>query len=112
MKPSDEYLKEAVQSLSLAVSALFEEQSNLRRPEPLSGFLVKALEYAKERGIVRLYSVNEAAELLGVSNAFVLRKIHEGAFLVVDLGTSKRQKFRISVTELQRFIDSRTVRGK
>ncbi|WP_281640513.1 excisionase family DNA-binding protein [Aurantimicrobium minutum] len=112
MKSSDEYLKDAVQSLSLAISALFEEQTNLRRPEPLSAFLVEAMEYAKERGIVRLYSLSEAAKLLGVSHDYLLRKVHEGAFRVVELGTSKRQKFRISVTELQRFIDDRTIGGK
>ncbi|MDF9809857.1 excisionase family DNA binding protein [Aurantimicrobium minutum] len=112
MKPSDEYLKDAVQSLSLAISALFEEQTNLRRPEPLSTFLVEAMEYAKEHGIVRLFSVLEASKILGVSSSYVEQKIHSGEMEVIELGTSRRQKWRISALELQRYIDNRTIGKK
>ena len=85
MKSSDEHLTEAVKSLSLAISALFEEQTTLRRPEPLSAFLIEAMEHAKEHGIVRLFSVLEASKVLGVSSSYVEQKIHRGEMEVVEL---------------------------
>ena len=108
MTTSNEYLAKAVENLSMAVSTLFDEQTTLRRPEPLSDFILEALEHAKERGIVRLFTVAGAAEVLGVSTDYVYARINQGELKVVELGTGTKAKQRISATELQRFIDSRT----
>ena len=55
----------------------------------------------------RLYSVAAVAKLFEVSTDWVYDRINSGALAVVELGDGKAKQ-RISVTELQRFIDSRT----
>ena len=55
----------------------------------------------------RLYSVAAVAELLGVSKVYVYDRIKAGEIAVVELGGS-RPKQRVSVSELERFIDART----
>lgn len=57
----------------------------------------------------RLLSTAEAAERLGVSPSTVERYIHSGAIRVVELGTSRRQKWRIRPDDLMDFIEKRTV---
>lgn len=56
---------------------------------------------------VRLYRPAEAAEVLGVSDWYIYKRIKEGAIRVVELGTSKHKQ-RIRADDLQSFIDSRT----
>lgn len=60
----------------------------------------------------RLLSTAEAAERLGVSSDYVEQKVHLGEIRVVELGTSRRQKWRIRPDDLMAFIDSRTYGGK
>lgn len=57
----------------------------------------------------RQYSVKSAAALLDTSEDYVLARIKDGSLpRFVDLGSS-RSKLRIPASELQRFIDNRTV---
>ena len=56
----------------------------------------------------RLYSVMEAAGLLGVSKHYVYERIHDGSILTVDLGQGT-SKLRISATDLSNFILARRV---
>jgi excisionase family DNA binding protein len=58
----------------------------------------------------RLYSVAAAAELLEVSVSWIYQRIKSGEIAVVELGYG-RAKQRISVPELQRYIDARTYGG-
>jgi excisionase family DNA binding protein len=58
---------------------------------------------------IRLYSVIEVAELLGVSRQWVYDRINSRALAVVELG-EKRSKQRIRADDLQAFIDIRTQR--
>lgn len=59
----------------------------------------------------RQYSVTAAAELLGTSEGYVRHLIKDGALpRIVDLG-STRGKYRIPASDLQRFIDSRTIKA-
>lgn len=58
---------------------------------------------------VRLYSTKQAAELMGVSSDYVEDKVHSGQIRVVELGTDRRQKWRIRADDLMAFIESRTV---
>ena len=107
MKTSDDYIRTAVESLSIAVSKRLEEQEKLHRPQPLTPFIQEAVEQAKRDGVARLFRVTEAAEILGVSTYYIYSKIAKGELGVVELGDTK-PKQRISATELQRFIDRRT----
>jgi excisionase family DNA binding protein len=56
---------------------------------------------------VRLYSVIEAAGMLGVSRQWVYDRINDRSLAVVELG-DKRPKQRIRADDLQSFIDART----
>ena len=58
---------------------------------------------------VRLYSTAQAAERLGVSSDFIEDRVHSGQLRVVELGSDRRQKWRIRADDLQAFIDSRTL---
>jgi excisionase family DNA binding protein len=58
----------------------------------------------------RLLSTAEAAERLKVSSATVERLVHAGELRVVELGTSRRQKWRIRPDDLMAFIEARTVK--
>lgn len=59
-------------------------------------------------GAVRLYSVVEAAAVLGISRHYVYDRIKDGTLAVVELGTGERSKQRIRADTLQAFIDART----
>jgi excisionase family DNA binding protein len=58
----------------------------------------------------RLYSVSEVARLWEVSRAYVYERINAGEISVVELGDG-RPKQRVTVGEVQRFIDSRSFGG-
>lgn len=59
--------------------------------------------------VERQYSVKSAAQILDTSEDYVLDRIKDGELpRIVDLGSS-RAKYRIPASDLQRFIDSRTV---
>lgn len=59
--------------------------------------------------IERQYSVKAAADLLGVSVYYIYDRIEDGSLpRRVDLGGT-RAKYRIPASDLQRFIDERTV---
>lgn len=56
-----------------------------------------------------MYSVKSAAELLDVSEDYVLARIKDGSIARhVDLGSS-RAKYRVRADDLQEYIDSLTV---
>ncbi|WP_426302747.1 helix-turn-helix domain-containing protein [Arthrobacter sp. R-11] len=57
---------------------------------------------------IRLYTVNEAADLLGVSEFFVRSRIEDGSLRSVDLATNVRKKFRVRADDLNAFIDAHT----
>lgn len=107
MKTSNDHIRDAVESLSLAISERFNEEAKLHVPVPLSPFILESIEQAKRDGVSRLFRISEAAEILGVSSAYIYSKISKGEIGVVELGDSKAKQ-RISAIELQRFIDSRT----
>lgn len=56
---------------------------------------------------LRLYSVNDAAKLIGVGRDFLYAAIERGELSYVDLSTHARQKRRIKAGELRRWIESR-----
>ena len=59
--------------------------------------------------VERQYSVKSAAKVLDTSEDYVLDRIKDGSLpRIVDLGSS-RSKYRIPASDLQEFIDSRTV---
>ena len=58
----------------------------------------------------RLLSTAETAERLKISVSSVERLVHSGELRVVELGTSRRQKWRIRPDDLMAFIESRTIR--
>lgn len=59
--------------------------------------------------VERQYSVKSAAVILDTSEDYVLDRIKDGSLpRIVDLGSS-RAKYRIPASELQKFIDSRSV---
>jgi len=61
--------------------------------------------------VERQYSVRSAAAVLDTSEDYVLARIKDGSLpRIVDLGGA-RSKYRIPASDLQRFIDSRTVEG-
>ncbi|MGO2750293.1 MAG: helix-turn-helix domain-containing protein [Pseudoclavibacter sp.] len=60
------------------------------------------------REAVRLYSVPDAAEHLGVSDSYVYKRIAAGDIRVVELGDAGRSKRRIRQDDLDSFIESRT----
>lgn len=60
-----------------------------------------------ERDLPRLYSVADAARLLGVSTSYIYDRINERELAVVELGTG-RAKQRIRADVLQAFIDGRS----
>lgn len=57
---------------------------------------------------VRLYTVPEAASVLGVSRGFVYSLINAGEIRAVELGTNCKGKMRVRADDLQSFIDGRT----
>ncbi|GAB2768110.1 excisionase family DNA-binding protein [Sinomonas soli] len=57
---------------------------------------------------LRLFTVAEAAELLGTGGDYVRGRIAAGELPAVELGTNTRAKTRIAAPELQRFIEERT----
>lgn len=107
MKSSNDYIREAVESISMAISRQFEEHAELHRPEPLSPFILEAIEQAKKDGVSRLFRIKEAAEILGVSSYYIYNKISKGELGVVELGDTKHKQ-RISAIALQQFIDDRS----
>lgn len=57
---------------------------------------------------LRLYTVADAAEALGVSQSYLYEQIREGRISTVELGTDKKSKLRIRASELEAFIEART----
>lgn len=57
---------------------------------------------------LRLFTVAEAAELLGTGDDYVRGRIAAGELAVVELGTNTRAKTRIPAPELARFVEART----
>lgn len=60
-------------------------------------------------GVEPHYSVAKVAELLDVSTDWVYRRIRKGAFPIIELGDNERSNQRIAASELQRFLDARTL---
>ena len=60
------------------------------------------------REAVRLYTVIEAAGVLGVSREYVYKRIAARELRVVELGTGTRAKQRVRQDDLDAFIDART----
>lgn len=60
------------------------------------------------REAVRLYSIPEAAEHLGVSDSYVYKRVNAREIRTVELGNGSRPKQRIRQDDLDAFIDSRT----
>ena len=59
--------------------------------------------------VERQYSVTAAADLLGVSVQYIYDRMNDGSLpRRVDLGGT-RAKYRIPASDLQKFIDKRTV---
>jgi excisionase family DNA binding protein len=58
-----------------------------------------------------LFTVGDAAEMLGVSQTYVYDQIRDGGIPAVDLGTAKKSKFRIRADHLQQFIQDRTTQA-
>jgi excisionase family DNA binding protein len=60
----------------------------------------------------RLLRIEEAADVLGISEQGVYRLIGAGELRTVDVGvTGKRARMRIRADELDRLIDRRTTRA-
>lgn len=57
---------------------------------------------------VRLLTVTDAAEMLGVSRHYVYRRINDGTLRSVQLGTGASSKTRVRESDLAAFIDDRT----
>lgn len=57
--------------------------------------------------VVRLYTVIEAADLLGVSRHNIYKRINAGELPTVELGDT-RSKLRIRADDLQALIDGHT----
>ncbi|WP_422934953.1 helix-turn-helix domain-containing protein [Sinomonas sp. P47F7] len=57
---------------------------------------------------LRLFTVAEAAEILGTGDDYVRGRIAAGEIAVVELGTKTRAKTRVNAVELHRFIQGRT----
>lgn len=59
--------------------------------------------------VQRLYSIREAAELLGVGKDWIYTRIKSGQIRYVDLGSGgRREKLRIPADTLQDLIDAHT----
>lgn len=59
---------------------------------------------------MRLLTIPQAAEQLGVHRSAIYRLIGEGALDVVDVAaTGERRRLRIAEPELDRFIAARTI---
>lgn len=67
---------------------------------------------AADQGCVRLYSVKDAADMLGVSRYYVYDHINDGQIRAVNLGEGSRDKLRVRADDLQAFIDARTPEAK
>ena len=67
-----------------------------------------ALTLAPPVNPLRLYTVAEAAALLGTGDDYVRGRIAAGDLAATELGTNTRAKTRVSAAELHRFIRSRT----
>ena len=59
---------------------------------------------------VRLYTVSDAADVIGMSAEWVRRQIVNGTLRAVELG-SGRSKRRVRADDLQAFIDARSFGG-
>lgn len=59
-----------------------------------------------------LYTVADAAEMLGVSLNYFYERIRDGRISTVDLGTEKKPKLRIRADSLQQFIQDLTVAAR
>jgi excisionase family DNA binding protein len=59
---------------------------------------------------VHLYTVAQAAEVIGMSSEWLRRQIKAGQLAAVEFGTS-RSKQRVRADDLQAFIDARTFGG-
>ena len=76
----------------------------LGAPEDLRKRALETLRGDAVARIERLYSLKEAADILGVSYQCVFRAVHEGRMAFIELGSSKK---RIPESELARLTQSK-----
>lgn len=57
-----------------------------------------------------LYTIDDAATALGVSEGFLRERIRDNQIATVDLGSAQRPKLRIRSDTLQDYIQARTTR--
>ncbi|WMI32981.1 hypothetical protein SEA_PEGGYLEG03_40 [Arthrobacter phage PeggyLeg03] len=55
-----------------------------------------------------LFTVADAAEMLGVKTTYLYDRIRDGLITAVDLGSEARPKLRLRADTLQQFIQDRT----
>ena len=103
MKTSDEHMEDSFESLRLAIVSLVADELNKQN-------LVARKPDIHNQLMPRLFSISEAAGLLGVGKTFMYSLVNSGTIRVIELGTG-RMKQRIRADDLQRFIDERSFGG-
>lgn len=59
-----------------------------------------------------LFTVADAAEMLGVKTTYLYDRIQSGLITAVDLGSEARPKLRLRADTLQQFIQDRTIEAQ
>lgn len=59
-----------------------------------------------------LFTVADAAEMLGVKTTYLYDRIQSGLITAVDLGSAARPKLRLRADTLQQFIQERTIEAQ
>lgn len=54
---------------------------------------------------LKLYSINEVAEILGVSRVTVTKYIQDNKLKAIKMGSKKQSRVRIKETDLKAFIE-------